>query len=169
MSSSTSTSSGTAGTSGDVFATLAVGQSIEGPSFAVTRQTIRDFCDGSLDYNPLHLDDAYMEGQFGKTRFGGVIMHGMTNFGLLSRMLTDWLYPLGGVYRRLETRWRAPVKPGDTIFPRGQITRTMTTNGSRWVLLDVQIRNERDELIASGEAMAEFPFDLTSTLNAPQE
>lgn len=146
---------------------LAVGQAIAGQPFEVTRQTIRDFCDGSLDYNPLHLDDNYMEGSFGKTRFGGVIMHGMTNFGLLSRMLTDWLYPQGGIYRRLETRWRAPVKPGDTITARGQITQKRVTAQSRWLLLDVQIRNQRDELIASGEAMAEFPHDLKAALGAP--
>ena len=53
-------------------------------------RSIRLFCDGSLDYNPLHLDDDYMKGSFGKTNFGGIIMHGMNNFGLITRMLTDW-------------------------------------------------------------------------------
>ena len=38
------------------------GARIDGPAFAVTRETIRAFCEGSLDYNPLHLDDAYMQG-----------------------------------------------------------------------------------------------------------
>jgi acyl dehydratase len=72
------------------FDTLAVGDAIEGPQFAVSRESIRLFCDGSLDYNPLHLDDDYMKGSFGKTNFGGIIMHGMNNFGLLTRMITDW-------------------------------------------------------------------------------
>ena len=40
--------------------TLAQGQKIEGPKFAVSRESIRLFCDGSLDYNPLHLDDDYI-------------------------------------------------------------------------------------------------------------
>ena len=57
-----------------------------------SRETIRAFCDASLDYNPLHLDDDYMQGSFGKTSFGGIIMHGMNNFGLITRMLTDWAY-----------------------------------------------------------------------------
>ena len=34
-----------------------------------------------------------MKGSFGKTNFGGIIMHGMNNFGLISRMITDWAYP----------------------------------------------------------------------------
>jgi len=46
-----------------------------------------------------------MKGSFGKTNFGGIIMHGMNNFGLISRMITDWAYPAGAVHRRLETRW----------------------------------------------------------------
>ena len=150
------------------FETLQPGVAINGLAFAVTRQTIRDFCDGSLDYNPLHLDDKYMEGSFGKTQFGGVIMHGMTNFGVLSRMLTDWLYPLGGIHRRLETRWRAPVRPGDTITPSAVITQKMQTGSSRWVLLDVQIRNQNDALIANGEAMVEFPHDLGASLSSAE-
>ncbi len=151
-------------TNSSSFETLEPGLAISGLPFAVTRETIRSFCDGSLDYNPLHLDDQYMEGNFGKTQFGGVIMHGMTNFGILSRMLTDWLYPQGGIHRRLETRWRAPVRPGDTIKPSAVITRKMHTGSSRWVLLDVQIRNQHDALIASGEAMVEFPPDLGASL-----
>ena len=40
-----------------------------------------------------------MKGNFGKTHFGGVIMHGMNNFGLISRMITDWAYPAGAIHR----------------------------------------------------------------------
>ena len=101
------------------FESLGAGDTIEGPKFAVSRESIRLFCDASLDYNPLHLDDDYMKGNFGKTNFGGIIMHGMNNFGLISRMITDWGYPAGAVHRRLETRWIKPVRPGDTIQPSG--------------------------------------------------
>jgi 3-hydroxybutyryl-CoA dehydratase len=76
------------------FESLNAGDAIAGPKFAVSRESIRLFCDASLDYNPLHLDDEYMKGDFGKTNFGGIIMHGMNNFGLISRMITDWAYPL---------------------------------------------------------------------------
>ena len=141
----------------NAYDTIEIGAAIPGQPFAVTRQTIRDFCDGSLDYNPLHLDDDYMKGSFGKTQFGGVIMHGMTNFGLLTKMLTDWAYPQGAVHRRLETRWLAPVRPGDTITPRGHVTAKRVTEKSRWVLLDVEIRNQQGQQIARGEAMIEFP------------
>ncbi len=140
------------------FDNLAPGHGIDGAAFAVSRETIRAFCEGSLDFNPLHLDDNYMTENFGKTNFGGIIMHGMTNFGLITRMLTDWAYAAGAVHRRLETRWRKPVKPGDTIQPRGTLTSKLATQKSRWVVIDVEIRNQRDEMVATGEATVEFPL-----------
>ena len=137
---------------------LEPGTRIEGPAFAVSRETIRAFCDGSLDYNPLHLDDDYMKGTFGKTNFGGVIMHGMNNFGLMTRMLTDWAYPLGATHRRLETRWVKPVRPGDTIQPTGIVRSKTTSAKARWVVIEVVVHNQRGEPVATGEALVEFPL-----------
>ncbi len=141
------------------FETLAPGHRIDGQAFTVSRESIREFCDASLDYNPLHLDDGYMTGNFGKTNFGGVIMHGMTNFGLITRMLTDWAYAADAVHRRLETRWLKAVKPGDTIHPTGTLKAKQQTAKSRWVVIDVEVRDQRGEAIATGEALVEFPTD----------
>ncbi len=141
------------------FDSLSAGDGIAGPKFEVSRESIRLFCDASLDYNPLHLDDEYMKGSFGKTHFGGVIMHGMNNFGLITRMITDWAYPAGAIHRRLETRWLKPVRPGDTIQPAGIIRAKQVTAKSRWVVIDVVVRNQIEERVATGEAMVEFPVD----------
>jgi acyl dehydratase len=136
---------------------IAIASRIDGPEFAVSRESIRAFCDGSLDYNPLHLDDGYMQGDFGKTNFGGVIMHGMTNFGLITRMLTDWAYSRGAIHRRLETRWLKPVRPGDTIRPTGTVKSKTTSAKAGWVVIDVVVHNQRGEPVATGEALVEFP------------
>src|SRR6201995_5151844 len=130
------------------FENLKLGDTIDGPPFAVSRESIRLFCDASLDYKPLHLDDDYMKGSFGKTQFGGIIMHGMNNFGLITRMLTAWAMPAGAIHRRLETRWVKPVRPGDTIRPSGIIKAKQVTSLSRWVVIDVMVRNQRDEPVA---------------------
>jgi acyl dehydratase len=84
-------------------------------------------------------------------------MHGMNNFGLISRMITDWAYPRDAVHRRLETRWLKPVRPGDTIRPCGILKSKQETTKSRWVTIDVEVRNQRDERVATGEATVEFP------------
>src|SRR3954466_13616898 len=140
------------------FENLQAGDTIDGPKFAVSRESIRLFCDASLDYNPLHLDDDFMKGNFGKTHFGGVIMHGMNNFGLITRMITDWAYPAGAIHRPPWTRRVKPVKPGDTIQPSGIIKAKQSTEKSRWVLIDVVVKNQDDEKVAVGEAMVEFPL-----------
>lgn len=139
------------------FESIETGYRIEGPEFPVSRESIRAFCDGSLDYNPLHLDDDYMKGSFGKTQFGGVIMHGMNNFGLLTRMLTDWAYPLGATHRRLETRWVKPVRPGDVIWPSGTVKNKTKSARAGWIVFDVVVSNQHGEPVATGEAQVEFP------------
>lgn len=137
---------------------IKTGLVIEGTPFSPTRETIWEFCEASLDYNPLHWDDEYMKGDFGKTNFGGIIMHGMSNFSLITKMLTDWAYPLGGNHKRLETRWKSPVKPGDTIRPVGTITKTKQTEKGTWIVVAIQVKNQRDALVAEGEALLEFPL-----------
>ncbi|RYF35747.1 MAG: phosphate acetyltransferase, partial [Comamonadaceae bacterium] len=42
-------------------ATFAKGFELTGTPFSPTRETIRAFCEASLDFNPLHLDDEYMK------------------------------------------------------------------------------------------------------------
>jgi hypothetical protein len=139
------------------FESLNAGDTIDGPKFAVSRESIRLFCDGSLDYNPLHLDDEYMKGNFGKTNFGGIIMHGMNNFGLISRMITDWAYPPAH-----------PPPPGDPMGQAGQAGRYDPAHGNREIeaghgefALGADRRHgaqpDRREG-ATGEAMVEFPL-----------
>src|SRR2546427_2132462 len=125
------------------FESLSAGDAIDGPKFAVSRESIRLFCDASLDYNPLHLDDDYMKGNFGKTNFGGIIMHGMNNFGLISRMITDWACPAGAVHRRLETRGGKPGPPRGTIPPTGIIKAQQTGAKNPRGLFDVGGENQR--------------------------
>ena len=132
------------------------GEKITGRPFTVTRETIADFALGSLDFNPLHFDDNYMKEQFGKTKFSGVIMHGMQNFAMITRTLTDWLIPRGGYHRRLETRWLKPVYLGDTITPVATVERKLETKNSRWIVFSINVTNQNGVSVASGEAMAEF-------------
>jgi acyl dehydratase len=49
------------------------------------------------------------------------------------------------------------VRPGDTIRPGGIVKSKQVTAKSRWVLIDVLVRNQSDEKVATGEAMVEFP------------
>lgn len=139
------------------FDKIAVGDVITGNPFTVSTATIQDFGDASLDYNPLHFDPNWMKDHaFGHTKFGGVIMHGMQNFAIITRTLTDWLIPKGGFHRRLETRWVKPVQLGQTITARATVSGRKKTESGAWVMFDVVVTNEQGETVATGDAMAEF-------------
>lgn len=140
------------------FEEIAMGQTIKGRSMNVTKEMIREFAEASLDFNALHLDDNFMKRNFGKTKFEGIIAHGMMTFSLITRMMTDWLWPRGGVHRRIETRWLKPVYPGDVITPEATVGHKQKTLKGQWVLFNVQVKNQNGDLIASGETMADFPL-----------
>lgn len=50
----------------------------------------------------------------------------------------------------------APVRPGDIIQPTGVVKSKQATAKSRWVLIDVMVRNQTGEKAATGHAMIEF-------------
>jgi len=139
------------------FEELSVGHVIDGPSVSVTEEMIEEFAEASLDYNALHLDQQFMEKDFGKTKFRGVIAHGMMTFSIMTRMMTDWLWPLRRIHRRMETRWLKPVYPGDNITATATIIQKKETLKGKWLLFNLEVKNQNGELVASGQSMAECP------------
>ena len=139
------------------FQSINEGDVVEGRPFTVTPDTIQAFGNASLDYNPLHFDPQWMEKQsFGKTSFGGVIMHGMQNFALITRTMTDWLVPRGGYFRRLEARWLNPVKLGHTLTPQARVSRKNKTKDGYWLQFDVEVSNQDGLVVVRGQALAEL-------------
>ena len=77
----------------------------------ITRDTIMSYADATKDYNPIHVDEEFAK----KTPFKGIIAHGLTSVAFISELMTreffrGWLF--GG---KVDMRFRAPIKPGDTI------------------------------------------------------
>ncbi|MFZ0888987.1 MAG: MaoC family dehydratase N-terminal domain-containing protein [Candidatus Binataceae bacterium] len=146
----------------DAYDAITIGETLTGATTNITRESIRQFAEASLDFNPLHLDDKFTQGDFGKTNFGGIIAHGMTTFALITRTLTDWLLPRGGIHRRLETRWLRPVRPGYSVTPRGSVAHKLETHKGRWAVFNVEVKNQDGATVATGEAMAEFPRSMSA-------
>ncbi len=138
---------------------IKIGEIIDGFSIEITREIIQNFAEASLDFNPLHWDDRFMkETSFGKTKFKGIISHGMLTFSLITRIMTDWLLPRGGIHRRLETNWINPIYPGDRITIQGKVFDKKKTRKSQWVLIKIEVKNQEKQVVGTGEAMAEFPI-----------
>ena len=82
-------------------------------SFAktVTDADIVLFAGVSGDVNAVHLNDDFAK----TTMFGGRIAHGMLSAGFISAALANKLPGPGTVYLSQTLRFKAPVRPGDTV------------------------------------------------------
>jgi 3-hydroxybutyryl-CoA dehydratase len=123
---------------------LTIGMSAE------TTKTITDadivlFAGVSTDFNVMHMDEEYAR----TTPFGGRIAHGMLSASLLSSVLGNQLPGPGVVYLSQSLRFRAPVRPGDTVHARVTV-KEIIVEKSR-VVLDT-VCTVGDKVVIDGEA-----------------
>ncbi|MGV8995334.1 MAG: MaoC family dehydratase [Parvibaculaceae bacterium] len=111
---------------------------------------ITSFSVVSGDTNPVHLDDAYAA----KTRFGGRIAHGMLSASLISAVIGTRLPGPGAIYMSQSLRFRAPVKPGDTVTAR--VVVSAMDERRRRVTLTCEA-HVGDTLVIDGEALVMVP------------
>lgn len=99
------------------FEDLAVGMSAE---FAktVTEADVVAFAGVSGDTNPVHLDEEYAR----HTVFKGRIAHGLLSAGFISTIFGTRLPGPGAIYVTQNLRFKAPVKIGDTVVARVEVT-----------------------------------------------
>lgn len=124
--------------------TLAVGME-HTRSKTITRDEIAMFGEVSGDMNPVHFDDEYASA----TPFGGVIAHGMIAAGLISAVLGQDLPGPGTVYLGQTLKFRAPVRPGDTVVARVRVADVCREKGR--VTLDCDCR-VGDTVVVEGQA-----------------
>lgn len=88
----------------------------------VTERDIVLFTEITGDRNPLHHDHELAAA----SRFGGIVVQGGVTSGLLNALVAEQLPGPGSVF--LEVRWRflAPVRPGDRITARAEVTGVRT-------------------------------------------
>lgn len=131
---------------------LTIGQTAE-YSRTVDQQAILLFAAVSGDINPLHLDPEYAA----TTRFGGCIAHGMITGSFVSAALALELPGPGTIYLGQDLRFRLPVRPGDTITVKLEVTGKKDRGGR--VQLDCRAVNQDGKLVASGTAEVIAPTE----------
>lgn len=87
-------------------------------SRVASREDIDMFAEVSGDTNPLHLDEAYAA----TTMFNGCIAHGMLSAGYISKVLGTQLPGPGAIYLSQSLKFKAPVRPGEQVDTRVEIT-----------------------------------------------
>lgn len=127
---------------------LKEGESLPGISKTISQENINRYAEASGDFNPIHIDEDYAR----KTPLGGTVAHGMMVLAYVSRMMTsafgtDWLS--GG---KLDVRFRAPARPGDTIAIGGRITSVERGEDQTQVKCEVLCQNQDGESVITGVA-----------------
>jgi 3-hydroxybutyryl-CoA dehydratase len=96
---------------------LTLGQHAEN-SREVGAADIDAFAAVSGDHNPVHLDEAFAA----TTRFGGRIAHGMLSASYISALIASRLPGPGAVYLSQTLKFLRPVRIGDVVTTRAEIT-----------------------------------------------
>jgi len=124
---------------------LTVGQHAR-MSKTITSEDLSLFAAVSLDTNPVHFDAEFAA----KTRFGGIVAHGMIPAGLISAVIGTRLPGPGSIYLGQTLQFKRPVRVGDTIT--ATVTVATTREDKSIATLTTTVTNQADEVVLTGEA-----------------
>ncbi|WP_300453384.1 MaoC family dehydratase [Accumulibacter sp.] len=123
---------------------LSVGMSAE-IAKTITDADIVLFAGVSTDVNAVHMDEDFAK----TTMFGGRIAHGMLSASLISAVLGNRLPGPGTIYLSQSLRFRAPVRPGDTVHARVTVKEVVADKCR--VMVDT-VCTVGDKVVIDGEA-----------------
>ena len=112
----------------------------------VEEKDIQMFSAVSGDVNPVHLDEEFAAG----TMFKGRIAHGMLTGAVISAALAMELPGPGCIYLGQTLRFTRPVKIGDRITARLEVT--AKRDDKKIITLACEVSNQDGKVVASGEA-----------------
>ena len=119
-------------------------------SRVASREDIDMFAQVSGDTNPLHLDEEYAA----TTMFEGCIAHGMLSAGYISKVLGTQLPGTGAIYLSQSLKFKAPVRPGDQVDTKVEIT--ALDERRRRVTVNCECR-VGETVVVTGEAQLMVP------------
>ena len=119
-------------------------------SKTVTDADIYLFAGVTGDLNPAHIDEAYAQGTFFKTR----IAHGMLSAGFISAVIGTRLPGPGTVYMHQSLDFLAPVRIGDTVTATVEVIEKLE---KKRVRLKTTCTNQEGVTVLDGEALVSPP------------
>jgi 3-hydroxybutyryl-CoA dehydratase len=103
------------------------------------------------DFNPAHVNEAYAQKTFFKTR----IAHGMLTAGFISTILGTQLPGPGTIYMKQSLSFLAPVRFGDTITARAEVVEIIAEKNR--IRLKTTCTNQDGTVVLDGEAVVSPP------------
>lgn len=113
----------------------------------ITAADIQQYAVLTRDGNPIHTDDAFAKG----TRFGEPIAQGMLSASVISACIGSRLPGPGTIYLSQELRFLKPVKVGNTVTARIEVTELIREKNR--VRLRTTLHNQRGEQVIEGSAL----------------
>ena len=134
-----------------------VGQVFESDTYEITRERIHAFA-SEFDPQPFHLDEAAADASF----FQGLAASGWHTAAVAMRMRVQTIRVLGGMVGAgiEEIRWTKPVRPGDTLKLREEVTGTrLLTSRPQYglVKLNSTTTNQHGEVVMTMKVSALAP------------
>jgi len=116
----------------------------------VTESDIQKFGEISGDVNPVHFDEEFAKG----TIFKGRIAHGVLSASYISTVLGMKMPGPGTIFMSLTTRFKAPVRIGDTVVATCTVREVVPEK--RRVVFDC-VCKVGDVTVVDGEALVMAP------------
>jgi 3-hydroxybutyryl-CoA dehydratase len=129
---------------------LAVGQEFVAARRTLTEADIDAFAGISGDFNPLHMDEAFVKEH---TPFRGRIAHGLLVLAISSGLQSELDGVQSVAYLEERREFVEPAYPGDTIHARwriDQVRPSASRPGTGVVHLSVEVVNQDDEVLQRG-------------------
>jgi 3-hydroxybutyryl-CoA dehydratase len=136
---------------GRTFEEVEVGETFEG-RMTVTEAHIVLAAGLFGDFAPLHVDEKFAR----ETMFGTRIAHGTLLTGIMAGVLSTHFHGTAIGYLEQDVRFRAPVRPGDTVTTEWRVTDAVAKEklGGGIASLAVECRGEDEAVALEGTAKA---------------
>jgi 3-hydroxybutyryl-CoA dehydratase len=112
----------------------------------ITEADIVLFASASGDNNAVHINEEFAQ----TTQFKGRIAHGMLTASVISAAIAGRLPGPGTIYLGQNLRFRAPVRPGDTVHAKVTVKELHTDKGRVTLTTECTVR---DKVVIDGEAL----------------
>jgi acyl dehydratase len=113
----------------------------------VEAKDIERFTEISGDRNPLHYDEAVARA----SRFGEIVVQGGVTSAILNAVVAEELPGPGTVFLEVHWRFKAPVRPGDTITGRVEVVDVREDKPI--TKLDTRVTRDDGTIVLEGDAV----------------
>lgn len=135
-------------------ADLSVGE--EGPEVVIEnidREDIVKYAGASGDFNPIHYSQPFAE----MAGYDEVFAQGMLTAGFAAQAIEHW-FGLAAV-DSFGVRFESQVWPGDTVTAVAEITELEVDGDTAHVETEIEVTNEDDEVVLTGDSSATIPAE----------